>query len=294
MRDLLVTEVSCRPGCRSMQLLILGEWVSNFSKVSEALAFEEQRFCLLVEVPRARAFNATLATYFIRCFGKTPYPGNTDRNLLTNAICNAFFLLLGSDLHSNLVGNLPACIAAALRRCRMFSDDRPEVADLLKLGHVGPILQESGGHLAIKKFKIPPQGHRETPDVRFNWLFSTMYHGHVFLDQLFECGIVDHVVLIYSRRWPALIYDPADTHPIVLSSISLFHRTGPDSDKVKVTSLHEVVRLRRTSEKPRYLRRKLLSMPRGDKLNSLWSTDSLVHLITYSSSVGRLDVSGSP
>ncbi len=79
-------------------------------------------------------------------FGKTPYHCDTDLHCVANAICNAFILRLVKDMASDLATNLPESIAAASRRSRPFSDDRPEVTDLSKLGHVGPIILEVSGY----------------------------------------------------------------------------------------------------------------------------------------------------
>ncbi len=165
------------------------------------------------------------------------------------------FLLLGRERASTVVKRLPRNMTAASTGCRTYSDDRPEFADLLKPGHIGPILQESGGELTIKKYRVPPHGHREKAEDRFTWLFSKAYHDRIFFIRLFECGIVDQVVLADSRRWPALIYDSAEIYPIILSSLSLFYCAGPDAVKAKVTSLHEVIWMRRTGEKPNNLKR---------------------------------------
>ncbi len=77
--------------------------------------------------------------------------------------------------------------------------------------------------------------------------------------------MVDHLVVLDSRRWPGLIYDSCDPHPLILSSQSLFHCGGPDVVNLKIIQLYEVIRARRAGEKPKNLKRQLLSMPRGVK-----------------------------
>ncbi len=86
-----------------------------------------------------------------------------------------------------------------------------------------------------------------------------------FILRLYEAGIVDHRVLIDSRQWPSLIYESRDSYPLILSSYSLFQCDCPDADKVKITQLFEVIRNRRSGEKPKNLERQLPSMPRGVK-----------------------------
>ncbi len=145
-----------------------------------------QGFGIIGGGPQARPANAHLSRYFIRCFGETFYKGHTERNCVINAMCNAFFLFLGKSQAQKLVRNLPASILATSTRCRPFDDDKPEISDLILLGQIQPILQQAGGYLSIKKFKIPRHSHREPPEVRFNWLFSKNYYGRLFVLRLFE------------------------------------------------------------------------------------------------------------
>ncbi len=68
------------------------------------------------------------------------------------------------------------------------------------MGHLGPVLQELGGDLRLQKVKsIPPHGHREAAEIRFNWLFEKRIHDHIYLVRLYEAGLVDHLVVIDSH-----------------------------------------------------------------------------------------------
>ncbi len=67
--------------------------------------------------------------------------------------------------------------------------------------------------------------------------------------------------MIDSMQWPSLIYESCDTYPRILSLNFLFQCAGQDADKVKITQLYEVIRNRRSSEKPNNLKRQLLAMP---------------------------------
>ena len=108
-------------------------------------------------------------------------------------------------------------------------------------------------------------GHHESAHVRLNWLLDMQIHGHVYIARLYEASIVDNLVVIDSSRWPSLFYDSCDPYSLILSSSSLFQCGVPDANKVKIIQLYEVIRNRRSGEKPRDLKRKLLSMPRGAK-----------------------------
>ena len=108
-------------------------------------------------------------------------------------------------------------------------------------------------------------GHREFAHVRLNLLFDIQIHGHVYIARLYEASIVDNLVVIDSSRWPSPFYDSFDPYPLIPSSYSLFQCGVPDADKEKIFQLYEVIRNRRSGEKPRDLKRKLLSIPRGAK-----------------------------
>ena len=96
----------------------------------------------------------------------------------------------------------------ASQKCRPHDDCKPEISEFTSVGHVGPVLQGLCGDLRLQKLKsIPSHGHHESPDDRFNWLFAKPIHGHVYPARLYEAGVVDHLVVIDSRRWPSLIYD---------------------------------------------------------------------------------------
>ena len=182
---------------------------------------------------------------------------------MINALGNLFFIFLREDRASELFNRLPQCIASASRRHRPHTDGKLEISDLMKLGHLRPILQDAGRYLGLHKLSVPPHGHKEDPHSRFNWLFEKSYYGKVIIVRLFEAGVVDHVVVIDSRRWPSFIYDPCDPFPILCSSLTLFYCGGPDACKVKVRELYEVFRHPRSRENPEVVKYDLLQMPRG-------------------------------
>ena len=199
----------------------------------------------------------------IRCFGITPYRGAGEgRDCVIHAACNVMFLLLGERSAAYEVSRLHRSIALASARCRPYTEGRPEVCDLLKLGHLGPVFQNAGGHLSIRKMIIPPHGHQQSIACRFNWLFEKEYYGRIFIARLFETHVVDHVIVIDSRRWPSLIYDSSDLYPIMLSSQALFHCAGPGANKVKIVDLCEVLRYQRKYETNHRIKRELLFLPR--------------------------------
>ena len=110
---------------------------------------------------------------------------------------------------------------------------------------------------------IPPHGYHRTIDCRFNWLFEKKCYGRTFLAHLFETHIVDHVIVIDSRRWLSLMYDFSDLYRIMLSSQALFHCTGPGANKVKIVDLYEVLRYQRKYETSNGTKREIIPLPRG-------------------------------
>ena len=107
---------------------------------------ENRGFCLIVGGPGARAPNLALSISMIRCFGITPYRGAGEgRDCVIHAACNDMFLLLGERLADYEVSSLHRSIALASARCRPYIEGRPEVCDLLKLGHLGPVFPECRG-----------------------------------------------------------------------------------------------------------------------------------------------------
>ena len=81
----------------------------------------------------------------IRCFRVTPYrSGGEGRGWVIHAACNLMFLLLGERSAAYEVSRLHGRITFASARCRPLTEERPEVSDLLKSGHLGPIFQNAG------------------------------------------------------------------------------------------------------------------------------------------------------
>ena len=111
---------------------------------------ENRVFYLIIGGPGARAPNPALSIFMIRCFGVTPYRGDGEgRDCIIHAACNVMFLLLGERSAAYEVSRLHRSIALASARCRPYTEGLPEVCDLLKLGHLGPVFQNAGGHLSI-------------------------------------------------------------------------------------------------------------------------------------------------
>ena len=75
----------------------------------------------------------------------TPYRGGDEGlDCAIHAACNVMFLLLGESSSAYEVSRLHRSITLASARCRPHTEGRPEVSDLLKLGHLGPIFQNAG------------------------------------------------------------------------------------------------------------------------------------------------------
>ena len=81
------------------------------------------------------------------------------------------FLLLGERSSAYEVSRSHRSITLASARCRPHTEGRPEVSDLLKLGHLGPVFQNAGEHLGIRKMIIHRHRHLQSIACRFNWLF---------------------------------------------------------------------------------------------------------------------------
>ncbi len=49
----------------------------------------------------------------------------------------------------------------ALQRCHLYDEGKEEIGDFISVDHLGPVSQELGGDLDLKKVKnLPPHGHR--------------------------------------------------------------------------------------------------------------------------------------
>ena len=194
----------------------------------------------------------------------TLYRGDGEgRDCVIHAASNVMFLLLFERSAAYKVSRLQRSIALASTRCRSHIEGCPEVSDLLKLGHLGPIFQNAGGHLGIRKMIISRHGHLQLIACRFNWLFEKEYYGRIFIARLFEAHIVDCVIVIDSRRWPSLTYDSFDLYPITLSSLATFNCAGPGANKVKIVDLYEVFRHQRKYETSDEVERELLALLGG-------------------------------
>ena len=192
-------------------------------------------FGVIIRGPGARAPNLQTAKYYIRCFGEIKFR-SSDRNCIIDYTSNAGYLLHVESKALRMSSRFSEVAWRASQRCRPHNESKPEISDFISVGHVGPVLQGFGGDLRLQKLEsIPPHGHHDSPDVLFNWLFENRIHGHVYLARLYEAGVVDHLVVIDYRRWPSLIYDSCDPYLLVLSSTSLFQRSGPDAEKVIIT-----------------------------------------------------------
>ena len=81
-----------------------------------------------------------------------PYRGDGEgRDCVIHAACNAMFLLVGERSAAYEVSRLDRSIRYASARYRPHTERRPEVSDLLKLGHLGPIFQNAEGILVSGK-----------------------------------------------------------------------------------------------------------------------------------------------
>ena len=190
----------------------------------------------------------------------TPYRSDGEgHDCEIHSAYNVTLLLLGERSAAYEVSLLHRSTKLASARCRPHTEGRPEVSDLLKLGHLGPISQNSWGHIGIQKVIILRHWDLQSIACRFNWLFEKKYYGRIFNAHLFEAYIVDHVIVIDSRRWNFLIYDSPDKYPITLSSSALFFYAGLGENKVKIIDLYEVFTRQRIYEIRHEVERELLT-----------------------------------
>ena len=70
-----------------------------------------------------------------------PYKSGKHRDCMINAMGNAMHLLLRSERTEELFPNVNFYIAEASRRSLPYSQEKSEVQDLMKLGHLGLVFQ---------------------------------------------------------------------------------------------------------------------------------------------------------
>ena len=71
------------------------------------------------------------------------------RDCVVHAACNVMFLLIGERSAVYEISQLDRSIPLAYSRCRPHTEGRPDVSDLLNLGHLGTVFQSAGGHFGI-------------------------------------------------------------------------------------------------------------------------------------------------
>ncbi len=121
--------------------------------------------------PGARAPNTRTTNYFGRYFGGLRFR-SSGRSCVVDAARNVGLLLIGDAKALCMSSTFTEAARRASQRARPHSEDRLEISDSTSVGHLGPVFQELEGELSIKKVKsLPPHGHREPPQVRFDWLF---------------------------------------------------------------------------------------------------------------------------
>ncbi len=138
-------------------------------------------FAILIGEPGVRTPNTRTTKYFIRCFGGLQFR-SSGRSCAVDAACNVGFLLLGDAKALSMSSRFIEAARRASQRARPHSEDRPKVIEFASVSHLGPVFQELGGELSVKKVKnVPPDGHRGPLQVRFDWLFDKRVHGHIYL-----------------------------------------------------------------------------------------------------------------
>ncbi len=179
------------------------ERIINLVSVEEALKnwlFANRCYCIIIGGPGYCPACYSTSKYCVRCFGLTPFQDVNSRDCMTNAVGNAFFLFLGEGEATQLFNRIPEFIRSSSSGSRSAFAGHVLLSDLLRIGHLSLIFQAAGGYIGLKKMRLPGHGHKEEPSIRFDWLFEKAYYGRVYIIRLYEAGIVDHVVLLDSRR----------------------------------------------------------------------------------------------
>ena len=206
----------------------------------------------------------------IRSFRTTPYWSDDDRrDCVIYAACNVICLLFSENSLSYEVNPLHRSITLATAHRRPQIEGRLEVSNLLKLDNLGPVFQNAGGLIGIRKMTISRQGALQSTACLSNWLFEKEQYGRIIIARLFESPNVDKVLVIDSRWWPRLMYDSSDLYLITLSPSALFQCARPWTYKVRIVDLYEVFRHQSKYEAGDEVKRELLS---GDQWSGRWSS----------------------
>ena len=107
-------------------------------------------FGMLIGGPGARALNTRTTKYFIRCFGGLRFR-RSGRSCVVDAAWNVVFLLLGDAKALPMSSRFMEAARRASQQARPHFEDRPEISDFTSVGHFGPVFQELGGELYIKR-----------------------------------------------------------------------------------------------------------------------------------------------
>ncbi len=94
---------------------------------------------------------------------------------MVSTMGSAMLLRLGSSRTAQLFSKVCYHIDEASCRNEACSREKLQVGHLLKVDHVGLILQSMGGELGIRKVHIPPHGHRQKPDERLTGYLTVRF-----------------------------------------------------------------------------------------------------------------------